>query len=426
MKSVKILLAGMAWIIAFVPFLGMSAVQASATEVGSASQLYARLSKGERIVKQQAYKAPDKPTVYLTFDDGPSALTPKVLDILKKEGIKATFFMLGQQAEERPEIVKRIVAEGHSIGNHTYNHNYQELYTDFRVFWKQIKQTESILERIAGVKPQLIRAPGGTYRNFNAFYFYYLDQAGYKVFDWSIDSGDSRKANVPSRDIVKTVEEGPFQHEITVLLHDGAGHAQSVKALPEIIHFFKKRGYAFAPITSEVKPVVFRLGDPKRLESTAANPALFERMLASVDASGRSAALEQQPLVLKLSDKQLMVSPGKYSVRKEQFHIPLRQFMQLIGGGARWNAKSQTAELTLGGKYVRCSVRDQSLIRYGAGPDQVRVTFTEVRNVNGTLLVPLRDLAEQFGYSVSGIALTGSLREVCFSTVGGANSRAAV
>lgn len=119
-------------------------------------ETFQMLKSGKRPVTQVAnYVIPEKPTVYLTFDDGPSKLTGKVLDILQKEGIKATFFMIGEEAESHPELVKRVVKEGHSIGNHSYNHVYKELYTDYDNFWKQIEQTEQILFKLVGFNPQL-------------------------------------------------------------------------------------------------------------------------------------------------------------------------------------------------------------------------------------------------------------------------------
>lgn len=114
--------------------------------------------------------------VYLTFDDGPSDLTLEVLDILHKEGIKGTFFVLGEQAEARPEIINRIYEEGHTIGNHTYDHRYDKLYGHFQDFWAQIKKTEELIRLITGERPQLVRAPGGTAGHFDQSYFDLMEQ----------------------------------------------------------------------------------------------------------------------------------------------------------------------------------------------------------------------------------------------------------
>ncbi|WP_128100256.1 polysaccharide deacetylase family protein [Paenibacillus sp. DCT19] len=117
-----------------------------------------------------------KKTVYLSFDDGPGVHTREVLDILSKEEIPATFFVLGEQAQRNPELIRAIVEDGHAVGNHTFNHNYKQLYSDFKEFWKQIKQTEEVIYGITGLRPNLVRAPGGSYGHFDQSYFDLLQQ----------------------------------------------------------------------------------------------------------------------------------------------------------------------------------------------------------------------------------------------------------
>ncbi|WP_281890126.1 polysaccharide deacetylase family protein [Paenibacillus sp. YYML68] len=230
----------------------------STTEAGHGEQAlqeaYAALSAGKRVETERSYRTPEKPTVYLTFDDGPSELTPKVLDVLKEHGVPATFFVVGAQVEARPEVLKRIVKEGHAVGNHSYNHSYKELYSSFEGYWSQLKRTEEVLLRTAGVRTSIARAPGGTFSNFDHYYFYYLQEAGYHVYDWSIDSGDSRRVGVPAAEIVANVQKGPFRHEVNVLMHDGAGHGETLKALPDIIRTFRDQGYTFAAMDEQVKP----------------------------------------------------------------------------------------------------------------------------------------------------------------------------
>ncbi|WP_162463301.1 polysaccharide deacetylase family protein [Paenibacillus psychroresistens] len=237
---------------------GISAIYAKSSDLSS--ELYEQLMLGKRIYpanqEKKTYTKPTQPTVYLTFDDGPSIQTPKVLEILKKDKIKATFFMVGKMAEEHPELVKQVFIAGHTIGNHTYNHVYKQLYNrNLLEFWRQIQQTEKILYSICGIKPELVRAPGGTYTHFDAFYYYDMDEAGYTMMDWNMDSSDSSRANVPADEIVAKIKGSTLNHEVILLMHDGTGHGQTVQALPEIIAYFKKLGYAFAPLTTTVKPV---------------------------------------------------------------------------------------------------------------------------------------------------------------------------
>ena len=139
------------------PFTSFSiflCVPAKATESdGNSAQaqegqdLYQKLKTGKRPQSEKTYETPEQPTVYLTFDDGPSKLTSQVLDILDKENVKATFFALGEQAQAHPELVKRIVQDGHTLGNHSYNHIYKELYSDFQTFWDQIQRSEDVFAR---------------------------------------------------------------------------------------------------------------------------------------------------------------------------------------------------------------------------------------------------------------------------------------
>jgi peptidoglycan/xylan/chitin deacetylase (PgdA/CDA1 family) len=248
---------------------GVSAIYAKSSDLSY--EIYTQLMQGKRIYPtnqdKKTYIAPKQPTVYLTFDDGPSAQTPKVLEILNKAKIKATFFIIGKLAEEHPDWVKQVVSEGHTIGNHTYNHVYKQLYSgNVAEFWRQIQQTEKILYQICGIKPELVRAPGGSYTHFDAFYYYDMDEAGYTMMDWNMDSSDSSRANVPADEIVAKVKGSVLRHEVVLLMHDGTGHSQTVEALPEIIAYFKKLGYAFAPLTTKVKPVQSPLS-PKKSKS---------------------------------------------------------------------------------------------------------------------------------------------------------------
>ncbi len=168
-------------------------------------------------------------------------MTSEVLDILHRERVKATFFVQGERAGQEPGLIRRALREGHAIGNHCYDHAYTRLYSSFQTFWNEVQRTEQIVYGISGIRPQLVRAPGGTYSHFDQHYYRYMKEAGYIVYDWHIDSGDSKGNHVPAGQIVQTVATQPLKHELVVLLHDGPGHKETVKALPEIISFYKKR-----------------------------------------------------------------------------------------------------------------------------------------------------------------------------------------
>lgn len=250
----------------------------------SQSKLYNSLSSGKRMTPQtssvvQASAA--GPTVYLTFDDGPSNLTAQVLDILHKEGITASFFVLGNQAELKGKLIKRAVNEGHTVGNHTYNHVYKELYGSFEQFWKQVEQTDGILRKITGQENMLLRAPGGTYSNFDAFYYYLLDSAGYRLFDWNVDSGDAVRKSVPAAEIVANVKRSTLRDKMVVLMHDGIGHEETVKALPQIIAYYKAKGYAFKSLQPDTPKIQFPLTASRWKRSMAYSD--FTRLLAKAE-----------------------------------------------------------------------------------------------------------------------------------------------
>jgi|GEM_PF-1376180 len=193
--------------------------------------------------------------VYLTFDDGPSKLTAGVLDVLEEHNIKATFFVLGEKVEQYPQLAKRIVEEEHSIGNHSYNHKYDELYKSAQGFVDQVLKTTKAIYKNTGVVTTLFRAPGGTYSNFDSSYMKALQGAGYLVFDWNVDSGDSRSKNVTAKEIVANVKQSKLRDKVIVLMHDSSTHAATLEALPQIIAYYKEKNYQFVKISSNTEPL---------------------------------------------------------------------------------------------------------------------------------------------------------------------------
>jgi hypothetical protein len=119
-------------------------------------------------------------TVYLTFDDGPDPdNTPAILRILHDNGVKATFFVIGNEVEKYPKILKQVFREGHAIGNHSYNHVYRDLYRSANAYTKQLNRTDEIIKRAVGVRPRISRAPGGTAGSFTKEYWDALKKQGY-------------------------------------------------------------------------------------------------------------------------------------------------------------------------------------------------------------------------------------------------------
>lgn len=195
--------------------------------------------------------------VYLTFDDGPDPEnTPVILDILKSQGIKATFFVVGNQAEKYPDILRRIYHDGHAIGNHSYNHVYRELYQSSNTYVSQLRQTDEIVKKVIGVRPRISRAPGGSAGSFTKEYWEKLKKLGYIEVGWNISSGDasSAKAGRITNNIITQMDNKNLWSHAIVLMHDGRGHAETVKALPDIVKFYKDRQFEFRVINFETPP----------------------------------------------------------------------------------------------------------------------------------------------------------------------------
>lgn len=356
--------------------------------------------------KDKAKKAnPNEKIVYLTFDDGPSLLTDQVLGILKNEEVPGTFFVLGQQAKRYPEVIQRIVGAGHVLGNHSYNHDYNELYDSFGHFWKQIKGTEEVLREITGSRTSLVRAPGGTYGHFDKTYFDLMAQAGYKVFDWNIDSGDSKRKGVPSSEIVSNVVSAKQKNEVIVLMHDGAGHAETVKALPDIIKFYKKKGYAFRTLTSNMAPIQFAVS-PSVQKKNRLQPSkvwVEENILPNAALFG-----PDLPLTLEAGDVQTRLAAGEYEMRGGQIFVPIRTTMERLGASVRWSDESRSVLIEWGGTAAIADIK-RSIIRserFGIASAEYRSAY---HHKNGAVWMSLRTLLEACGYP--NVKLTSSQEE---------------
>ncbi|OXM13990.1 polysaccharide deacetylase [Paenibacillus herberti] len=370
--------------------------------------------------------AEDK-TVYLTFDDGPSVHTSDVLDILRKYGVKATFFMVGKNVKEQSKRVNRVQEEGHAIGNHSYNHVYKDIYSSFAGYARQTLLTEQALLD-AGVATNLVRAPGGTFTNFDAGYFKAMKAAGYTMVDWNVDSGDSRRVGVPAKEIIAGATSAPFKREMTVLIHDGTGHAESVKALPAIIEFYKAKGYRFAVITSKVKSPVFPVAKKMKWKREAPQAAeitaLAEKsnqlrsskawLAAASNGVGEGAVLPaigkgaetvnppvkpktygtlQADLLLQSGYGEVRIGYGEYFVVDGKLTVPVRRTVEALGGGVIWNAPEGTASI-IGYSGIGSLNRDTAFL-----------------NGEGRLYAPLSEVLELMEDSLTRIEVSPGLAE---------------
>ena len=198
-------------------------------------------------------------TAYLTFDDGPDTVnTPAILDVLKAHGIHATFYVLGTMAEKNPTVLKRIFAEGHAIGNHSYDHNYKDLYHSKDSFIAQMQHTDEVIFNILGVRPFIIRAPGGTVGMFTGDYYEALNLLGYVEHDWNVLTEDATPECPSAEEQIHYVDvrtHGSLKDNMAlILMHCNSGKEETVRALPGIIATLKAKGYRFgvvSPITPQ-------------------------------------------------------------------------------------------------------------------------------------------------------------------------------
>lgn len=202
--------------------------------------------------------------IYLTFDDGPSNLTLDILDILKEEGVKATFFVTGQ-SDSTNYIIKRAYDEGHTIGLHTYSHEYSYVYSSVDNYFADLNRISNKVENIIGKKTNIIRFPGGSSntvsRNYSIGIMTRLTgevlNRGYRYFDWNVDADDAGGAYTDSNRIYLNVVNNLSHYKTNVvLMHDSYGHTATRDALRNIIQYGKRNGYKFASIDDSTPTVV--------------------------------------------------------------------------------------------------------------------------------------------------------------------------
>jgi peptidoglycan/xylan/chitin deacetylase (PgdA/CDA1 family) len=187
---------------------------------------------------------------YLTFDDGPDGIyTTAILDILKQYDVKATFFVLGSRVNAYPAVTRRMLAEGHVIGNHTYSHNYANN-SNLTAFLRELELTNAALEKATGQRTSLARVPGGSATgNFRANVQPYLSDYGYEYYDWNVDSEDALRRQTPAEEADHVVSHVVKHKTAMVLMH--SIKSTTMKALPSIIERLQAKGYTFRVIGSD-------------------------------------------------------------------------------------------------------------------------------------------------------------------------------
>lgn len=192
---------------------------------------------------------------YLTFDDGPSLNTARNLDTLKRYGVHATFFVNGHTGTFSEQMYRRIVNEGHVLGNHTYSHDYQSIYKSVATFQQDVDKLQSYIGEITGVKPKIVRFPGGSNntvsysaggKGITLEIAKDLRAKGYQYFDWNVDSADA-SAITQSKNIIlnNVLNQSKGRSKVIVLMHDSEPKTTTADALPQMIEGLKAQGFEF-------------------------------------------------------------------------------------------------------------------------------------------------------------------------------------
>jgi peptidoglycan/xylan/chitin deacetylase (PgdA/CDA1 family) len=200
-------------------------------------------------------------TVYLTFDDGPTVYTERVLDILKEEGVEGSFFVVGDSVarlgDKGGALLSRMVDEGHTIGVHCNVHVYNRVYASIEAFLDDFNAAHTLIRETTGVNADIFRFPGGSVNNYNSRIrtdlIDEMTRRGFTYYDWNASSNDTA-GNVTEDSAWRsaTMHAGNV-NRVIILMHDT--REATVRALPRIIETYRSMGYSFARLTSVDKPI---------------------------------------------------------------------------------------------------------------------------------------------------------------------------
>ena len=201
-------------------------------------------------------------TIYLTFDDGPSERTDEILKILEDKDVKATFFVIGQSDEADLQRMRDIVAAGHTIGMHSYTHNYTQIYSSVEAYLEDMYRIFVQIRETTGETPTVFRFPGGSINAYNRGIYRELIaemlRRGFVPCDWNLSGGDATGTPVPAVEIVRSVV-GPAA-DVTrgfVLMHDAQVKKTTVEALGTVIDQLREMGFTFEQLTPQTMPVLY-------------------------------------------------------------------------------------------------------------------------------------------------------------------------
>ena len=211
-----------------------------------------KLTEEARNNIQTIYQSETK-RAFLTFDDGPSTVTPAILDVLKQENVKASFFVLGSRVNSMPEMTKRIYDEGHYVANHGYSHSYSAIYASPQAVLDEFNECNKAVRNAIGVSDyhsHLFRfpggLPGGKYAEIKRQAKELLSQNDIVNIDWNALTGDAETANPTVEFEMQRIQETVNnKSSVVILMHDAQAKAVTAEALPQIISWLRENGYEF-------------------------------------------------------------------------------------------------------------------------------------------------------------------------------------
>lgn len=203
--------------------------------------------------------------IYLTFDDGPGPATAHLLDILAAKGVKATFFVTNTMGHT--DMIGRAYREGHSVGIHTYTHQYSQIYASDDAYWADFDRMAQVIRSQTGQDTKIMRFPGGSSNTVSRSYTpgimsrltKLMAVKGYTYFDWNVDSGDA-SGHTNSASVFQKITAGVQGKSVSVVLcHDI--HPTTVDAMPQVIDWGKQNGYTFLPLAPGSYPAHHRVAN---------------------------------------------------------------------------------------------------------------------------------------------------------------------
>lgn len=199
-------------------------------------------------------------TIYFTFDDGPSQYTYSFLEYLKKHNVKATWFVVPSREQWNMDALKAIADQGHTIGVHSYTHDYKKIYASVEAYLEDFHEAWSIIREATGQTPQLFRFAGGSNNDFNVdtrdAIIKEMTRRGFRFYDWNVDSGDVDGATW--QDMYNSIPRDcrKLKRPI-ILMHDSAGTKNALYVFEDVLKLLIGEGYKFDALQNDTQPIQF-------------------------------------------------------------------------------------------------------------------------------------------------------------------------